>query len=84
MSQHKDERHDDVNGEDGENVERCVENCITTERERFKETSEYKKALEEELASRQRALAIQVCHVYFLFPDNFCSDFVFCYAFAVH
>ncbi|KAH0756181.1 hypothetical protein KY290_026451 [Solanum tuberosum] len=59
MSQHKDERHDDMNGKDGENVERCVENCITTERERFKETSEYKKALEEELASRQRALAIQ-------------------------
>ncbi|KAH0671048.1 hypothetical protein KY289_025541 [Solanum tuberosum] len=59
MSQHKDERHDDINGKDGENVEHCVENCITTERERFKETSEYKKALEEELASRQRALAIQ-------------------------
>ncbi|XP_016467255.1 uncharacterized protein LOC107789892 [Nicotiana tabacum] len=58
-SQHKDERHDDVNVQDGENVEGCVENCITTERERMKETSEYKKALEEELASRQRALAIQ-------------------------
>ncbi|PHT67594.1 hypothetical protein T459_27081 [Capsicum annuum] len=59
MSQHKDERHDDVNGQDGENVEHSVENCITTERERIKETSEYKKALEEELASRQRALALQ-------------------------
>lgn len=65
MSQHKDERHDDVNGQDGENVELHVENCITTERERIKETSEYKKALEEEMASRQRALATQVCHVYF-------------------
>ncbi|XP_059317138.1 uncharacterized protein LOC132067812 [Lycium ferocissimum] len=59
MSQHKDERHDDVNGQDGENVKDHVENCITTERERMKETSEYKKALEEELASRQRTLAIQ-------------------------
>ncbi|KAH0643396.1 hypothetical protein KY289_034370 [Solanum tuberosum] len=35
------------------------DNCITTQRERIKETSEYKKALEEELASRQKALAIQ-------------------------
>ncbi|MCD7445909.1 hypothetical protein HAX54_024609, partial [Datura stramonium] len=60
MNQNKDERHDDVNGQDGENVEGCVENCITTERERIKETSEYKKALEEELASRQRALEIQM------------------------
>ncbi|KAK4357970.1 hypothetical protein RND71_023580 [Anisodus tanguticus] len=59
MSQHKDERHDDVNGQDGENVEGRAENCIITERERMKETSVYKKALEEELASRQRALAIQ-------------------------
>ncbi|CAN4122016.1 unnamed protein product [Withania somnifera] len=59
MSQHKDERHDDVSGQDGENVEGCVENCITTERERMKETSEYKKALEEEMVSRQRALAVQ-------------------------
>lgn len=65
MSQDKDERHDDVNGQDGENVEPHVENCITTERERIKETSEYKKALEEEMASRQRALVTQVCHVYF-------------------
>lgn len=38
-------------------------NCITTQRERIKETSEYKKALEEELASRQKALAIQVYFV---------------------
>ncbi|KAJ8570048.1 hypothetical protein K7X08_006625 [Anisodus acutangulus] len=59
MSQLKDERHDDVNDQDGEDVEGRAENCITTERERMKETSEYKKALEEELASRQRALAIQ-------------------------
>ncbi|WMV28011.1 hypothetical protein MTR67_021396 [Solanum verrucosum] len=35
------------------------DNCITTQRERIKETSEYKKALAEELASRQKALAIQ-------------------------
>ncbi|MCD7445916.1 hypothetical protein HAX54_024616 [Datura stramonium] len=46
--------------QNGENVEGRVEDsCITTQRERIKETSEYKKALEEELASRQRALAIQ-------------------------
>ncbi|KAJ8548045.1 hypothetical protein K7X08_021281 [Anisodus acutangulus] len=50
LCQHKDERHDDVNGQDGENVEDRVENCITTVRERIKETSEYKKALKEELA----------------------------------
>ncbi|XP_016546896.2 stress response protein NST1 [Capsicum annuum] len=46
---------DDVNG----SVDGRVENCITTQRERIKETSKYKKALEEELMSRQRALAIQ-------------------------
>ncbi|KAM3269272.1 hypothetical protein P3S67_030154 [Capsicum chacoense] len=46
---------DDVNG----SVDGRVGNCITTQRERIKETSEYKKALEEELMSRQRALAIQ-------------------------
>nr|GMD22780.1 auxilin-like protein 1 [Ipomoea batatas] len=41
--------------EDGQNND----STIITERERLKETDEYKKALEEELASRQRALQIQ-------------------------
>lgn len=40
------------------------DSSIITERERLKETDEYKKALEEELASRQRALQIQVCQLY--------------------
>lgn len=35
------------------------EGCILSEREKLKETDEYKKALEEEWASRQRALQIQ-------------------------
>ncbi|CDP00473.1 unnamed protein product [Coffea canephora] len=36
-----------------------LEGCILSEREKLKETDEYKKALEEEWASRQRALQIQ-------------------------
>ncbi|CAI9785310.1 unnamed protein product [Fraxinus pennsylvanica] len=36
-----------------------VENCIINEREKLKETDEYKRAIEEEWASRQRALQIQ-------------------------
>ncbi|XP_051145502.1 uncharacterized protein LOC127261271 [Andrographis paniculata] len=36
-----------------------VENSIINEREKIKETNEYKRAMEEEWASRQRALAIQ-------------------------
>ncbi|KAM3203462.1 hypothetical protein P3L10_031088 [Capsicum annuum] len=59
VCQHKGERHDDVNGQDGKYVEFRVENCITTLRERIKATSECKKALKEELVSRQRALEIQ-------------------------
>ncbi|XP_015164757.1 uncharacterized protein [Solanum tuberosum] len=56
------------------------DNCITTQRERIKETSEYKKALEEELASRQKALAIQVYFVLLSFAytlqgyRNYCSQ----------
>ena len=48
------------------------DNCITTQRERIKETSEYKKALEEELASRQKALAIQVYFVLLNFGFLLC------------
>lgn len=59
MDQHKDERHDDVNRQDCENVEPSADNCFITERERIKETFEYQKALEEEMACRQRALATQ-------------------------
>ncbi|KAK4715237.1 hypothetical protein R3W88_013575 [Solanum pinnatisectum] len=44
---------------DDDDDDESNDNCITTQRERIKETSEYKKALEEELASRQKVLAIQ-------------------------
>lgn len=47
----------DEENDEGKHVSNC--STLITERERFKETDDYKKALEEELASRQRALQIQ-------------------------
>ncbi|GFP87287.1 hypothetical protein PHJA_000872400 [Phtheirospermum japonicum] len=44
---------------DGENSPPCEETCIINEREKHKETDEYKRAMEEEWASRQQALQIQ-------------------------
>ncbi|CAI9761820.1 unnamed protein product [Fraxinus pennsylvanica] len=40
-------------------TEHGVGNCVFIEREKLKETDEYKRALEQELASRQQALKIQ-------------------------
>lgn len=37
-----------------------VEDCIISEREKLKETEEYKRAIEEEMSSRRRTLQIQV------------------------
>ena len=39
------------------------EKDIINEREKLKETDEYKQAMEEEWASRQRQLQIQVIHI---------------------
>ncbi|CAA3009079.1 Hypothetical predicted protein [Olea europaea subsp. europaea] len=52
------ERDDPQHTQYGDNS-RVVENFIINEREKLKETEEYKKAIEEEWASRQRALQIQ-------------------------
>ncbi|CAI9756142.1 unnamed protein product [Fraxinus pennsylvanica] len=52
------ERDDRQHTQYGDNSQ-VVENCIINEREKLKETDEYKKAVEEEWASRQRALQIQ-------------------------
>lgn len=46
-----------------------VGTCIINEREKLKETDEYKRAIEEEWAARQQALLIQVRS--FLFPSPF-------------
>lgn len=60
------------------------EDCIFSEREKLKETDEYKKALEEEWASRQRALQIQVSHI-FLFYTHLLADVLFiCYTEHLH
>lgn len=42
-----------------------VDACITNEREKLKETDEYRRAMEEEWASRQEALQAQVCNLHF-------------------
>lgn len=42
-----------------------IEACIINDRERLKETDEYKRAIEEEWASRQQALQIQVYDLHF-------------------
>ncbi|XP_049364816.1 uncharacterized protein LOC125829669 [Solanum verrucosum] len=66
--------------DDDDDDDESNDNCITTQRERIKETSEYKKALAEELASRQKALAIQVYFVLLNFAytlqgyRNYCSQ----------
>ncbi|KAL2546272.1 uncharacterized protein Fot_15505 [Forsythia ovata] len=52
------ERDDREHTQYGDNLA-GVENCIINEREKLKETDEYKRAIEEEWASRQRALQIQ-------------------------
>lgn len=49
--------------QDGD-VTPVVEKNIINEREKMKATDEYKRAIEEEWASRQRQLQIQVWHVY--------------------
>lgn len=58
-SQQKNEKHDLLEGKVGE-AGANVEDCMISEREKLKETDEYKRAIEEEWASRQRALQIQV------------------------
>ncbi|XP_022846568.1 uncharacterized protein LOC111369321 isoform X1 [Olea europaea var. sylvestris] len=57
ISMHKDE--DDQKHIQNGGTELGVENCIINEREKLKETDEYKRALEVEWASRQQALKIQ-------------------------
>lgn len=47
-----------------------VLNNLIGEREKLKETDEYKRALEEELASRQLQLQIQVCHIRYNFLSS--------------
>lgn len=42
-----------------------VDACITNEREKLKETDEYRRAMEEEWASRQQALQAQVYNLHF-------------------
>ncbi|XP_057962365.1 uncharacterized protein LOC131153936 isoform X2 [Malania oleifera] len=49
---------DRFHSQDGEGTY-SVQSCIINEREKIKETAEYKKAVEEEWASRQRQLQIQ-------------------------
>uniref|UniRef100_A0A5B7A927 Putative caldesmon n=1 Tax=Davidia involucrata TaxID=16924 RepID=A0A5B7A927_DAVIN len=57
-SQQLDERDNQLDAQDGD-VMHTVESCIINEREKLKETDEYKQAVEEEWASRQRELQIQ-------------------------
>lgn len=57
-----------LNSEDGD-VTPSVDRDIINEREKLKETDEYKRAIEEEWASRQRELQLQVCLVY-LCPNS--------------
>lgn len=54
----EDERNDLLHTPDGEATP-AVESSIINEREKLKETDEYKRALEEEWSSRQRSLKIQ-------------------------
>ncbi|XP_073059366.1 uncharacterized protein [Primulina eburnea] len=54
----EEDKDDDFHPENGHTVD-SVESCMLGEREKFKETDEYKRALEEEWASRQQALKIQ-------------------------
>ncbi|KAA8532858.1 hypothetical protein F0562_033025 [Nyssa sinensis] len=57
-SQQLDERDNHLNAQDGD-VVNTAQSCIINEREKLKETEEYKRAAEEEWASRQRELQIQ-------------------------
>ncbi|KAL2510069.1 uncharacterized protein Fot_33716 [Forsythia ovata] len=57
-SMHGDEKGDRKHIQNG-GTSHGVENCIINEREKLKETDEYKRATEEEWASRQQALKIQ-------------------------
>uniref|UniRef100_A0A5B7ABK2 J domain-containing protein n=1 Tax=Davidia involucrata TaxID=16924 RepID=A0A5B7ABK2_DAVIN len=57
-SQQLDERDNQLHNQDGD-VMHTAQSCIINEREKLKETDEYKQALEEEWASRQRELQIQ-------------------------
>ncbi|XP_075481904.1 uncharacterized protein LOC142522417 [Primulina tabacum] len=54
----EEDKDDDFHPENGHRVD-SVESCMLGEREKFKETDGYKRALEEEWASRQQALKIQ-------------------------
>lgn len=54
----------------------CVRDIIN-EREKLKETDEYKQAIEEEWASRQRQLQIQVLHICHYVDDLFLIIYVY-------
>ncbi|KAL6505671.1 hypothetical protein OROHE_023050 [Orobanche hederae] len=54
----QEEEDGQLHSQNGETVS-SVETCIINEREKLKETDEYKRAVEEEWASRQQALQIQ-------------------------
>lgn len=57
-----------------ENCSSPVGDCITNEREKLKETEEYRKAMEEEWASRQEALRAQVTFLLCAFLKNVIPD----------
>ncbi|XP_022887527.1 uncharacterized protein LOC111403310 [Olea europaea var. sylvestris] len=59
VSKSMDEDEDDQKHIQNGGTAYSVENCIITEREKLKETDEYKRALEQELASRRQALKIE-------------------------
>ncbi|XP_073036200.1 uncharacterized protein [Primulina eburnea] len=58
VSNSREDKDGDFHPENGHAVD-YVESCMLCEREKFKETDEYERALEEEWASRQQALKIQ-------------------------
>lgn len=54
------EKHIDNGSCPNDGKAELVEDCIISEREKLKQTEEYKRAIEEEMSSRQRVLQIQV------------------------
>lgn len=53
------EKHIDNGSCPNDGKDELVEDCIISEREKLKETEEYKRAIEEEMSSRRRVLQIQ-------------------------